>query len=328
MLVVFMLGIMIGMIILHMTSRNTESSAAGEKQPKIETVHNTEVTNVYFPIRKVKSGEIIKNSYNPEGFQIDDGYMAYFDEDGVKCSHLGIDVSYHQNEINWEELMTSPVEFIMVRCGYRGFTEGGLIQDEKFEEYAKGANENGLALGVYFFSQAITEDEAIEEADFVINLINDYQISYPVAFDTENVNDPEARTNKAELTQEELSKIADAFCKRIREAGYYPVIYASENWLRRSLDITMLSDYDIWAPQYLDKNDFLYDFTMWQYTDKGSIPGIEEEVDLNISMVDYAQFVPALKEAMATGGEIGNYGENTVISESLPSVSDEMDEGN
>lgn len=316
MIIVFMVGIMLGMVIMQSTARKTDTSAtAVSKQPKIETIHKEEITNVYFPVRQVKSGHIIKNSYNTDNFKIDEGFMAYFDDNGNKISHLGIDVSYHQSGINWEELKTSPVEFVMARCGYRGFTEGGLVQDEKFEEFARGANENGIALGVYFFSQAITVDEAVEEAEYVINLIKDYEISYPVAFDTEYVSDKKARTNKADLTPEQLTEIADAFCAKISEAGYYPIIYASENWLRRQLNAADLVQYDVWAPQYLEENDFLYDFTIWQYTDEGEVPGIKEKVDLNISMVDYKEFVPGLRKAFDTNGEIGTYGENTVIAE-------------
>jgi len=303
MIVVLFIGVIIGMLVVYMADRKKPQS----QQPTIKHETVKEVTNVYFPNRNLVTGEIPRNSYNSDGFKIDDGFMAYFNEDGEKISHLGIDVSYHQKSIDFEQLKTTPVEFMMVRCGYRGYTEGGLIQDEKFEEYAQACNDNDIALGVYFFTQAITEEEAIAEADYVINLISKYNISYPVAFDTEYVQDREARTNLAELTPEQLSRICIAFCERIREAGYYPIIYASENWMRRSLDLTLLTEYDFWAPQYLEKNDFLYDFTIWQYTEKGSIAGISEEVDLNVSMIDYASFVPAIMDAKLTGGEITTY---------------------
>ena len=95
-----------------------------------------------------------------------------------------------------------------------------------------------------------------------------------------------------------------AFCKKIEEAGYYPMIYAGENWMRRNLNLSMLQEYDFWAPQYLEENDFMYDFTIWQYTESGFIPGVDGEVDLNISMIDYTSFVPALREAVLSGGDI------------------------
>ena len=115
--------------------------------------------------------------------------------------------------------------------------------------------------------------------------------------------------NKPELTFDTI--------KRIKEAGYYPMVYASENWIRRELDYEALQEYDFWAPQYLDENDFMYDFTMWQYTESGRIPGVNEEVDLNISMVDYAEFVPKLREAVITGGDITTVSDNEADSRSV-----------
>ena len=103
-----------------------------------------------------------------------------------------------------------------------------------------------------------------------------------------------------------------AFCEKIKEAGYYPMIYASENWIRRELDFEALQEYDFWAPQYLEENDFMYDFTIWQYTERGFIQGVDEQVDLDISMVDYASFVPALREAVLSGGEITQTGNGTI----------------
>ncbi len=203
----------------------------------------------------------------------------------------------------------------MLRCGYRGYSEGGLVKDEKFEEYAAEAERVGLKLGVYFFTQAVSVEEAEEEAEYVIGLIKDYKISYPVAFDTEYIDDDSARTNTTEISDELRSKMCVAFCEKIKEAGYYPMIYASENWMRRYLELEPLRDYDFWAPQYLDENDFLYDFTMWQYTDSGNIPGVKGEVDLDMSMVDYASFVPQMREARDTGGQIGIVTENGEITD-------------
>ena len=310
-MMVFMLliGFVIGMIVIHISDSKNEAEKIAALQEKMKQVEAKakESTNVYIPKRNIKTGQIPIHSYDSEGFEIEDGFMAYYDEEGNKISHVGVDLSYHNESVDWDELADSPIEFVMLRCGYRGYTEGGIIEDEKFREYAEEANAHGLDLGVYFFTQAINEQEAISEANHVIKLIEEYDISYPVAFDTEYVSDEEARTNQAELTREDRSKICIAFCERIKEAGYYPIIYASENWIRRQLDIEMLTDYDIWAPQYLDENDFMYDFTIWQYTESGSAPGVEGPCDLNISMVDYASFVPKLREAIKTKGEISTY---------------------
>ncbi|MDO4188185.1 MAG: glycoside hydrolase family 25 protein [Lachnospiraceae bacterium] len=312
MLFCLMTGFVLGMIVIHTvdeknSSEKIEALKAELKEAKIE---QEKPINVYLPKRKIQTGEIQKNSYIKDNFKIEDGFMAYYNENGEKISHVGVDLSYHNEKVDWDALADSPVEFVMLRCGYRGYTEGGLVVDERFKEYAEEATAHGLKLGVYFFTQAISEPEAVAEADFVIDLIEDYEISYPVAFDTELVSDDEARTTKAELSREELSNICIAFCERIKKAGYYPMVYASENWFRRKLDVGSLCEYDFWAPQYLDENDFLYDFTMWQYTEQGSAPGVEGDCDLNISLVDYASFVPTLREAVFTGGEIGEYSDD------------------
>lgn len=270
------------------------------------------VTNVYVPARERILGQIPINSYNTENFYIDDGFMAYHDDEGNKLSHLGVDLSYHQENVNWDELAASGIEFVMLRCGYRGYSEGGLVKDEKFDEYARACNERDIPLGVYFFTQAVSVEEAEREAEFTLELIKDYKISYPVAIDTEYVSDKEARTNLEEIDEDLRSKMCIAFCEKIKEAGYYPMIYASENWIRRELDFEALQDYDFWAPQYLEENDFMYDFTIWQYTERGFIKGVDEQVDLDISMVDYASFVPALREAVLSGGAINETGNSTI----------------
>lgn len=327
-LMLFMMftGFVLGMMVIHVVDSKRESEKIEKLKQELDEKEKIidESVHVYVPARKFEAGTILKNPYVQENFVIEDGFMAYYNENGEKISHVGVDLSYHNSEVNWEELAASPVEFVMLRCGYRGYTEGGIVEDERFKEYAQAANDNGLKLGVYFFSQAITEQEAITEAEYVLRLIEDYDISYPVAFDTEYVNDPEARTNLADLSREELTNICIAFCETIKEAGYHPMIYASENWFRRELDMTRLTDYDYWAPQYLDTNDFLYDFTIWQYTEKGNAPGVSGECDLDISLVDYSLFVPAMKEAHDTGGTISEYSETnptitiTPIDNNLP----------
>ncbi|MBR2275729.1 MAG: glycoside hydrolase family 25 protein [Lachnospiraceae bacterium] len=298
----FLLGVVTGMIVIHLYDRSrlkeeegsafsTENIAPKEEDPA------EEIVRIYVPERKRVFGKIPVNSYIPENFTLEEGFLAYYNEEGEKISHLGIDLSYHNTGIDWELLSASPVEFIMLRCGYRGYSEGGLVEDEKFREYAQKCNEYGIPLGVYFFTQAITVEEAEKEADFVLNLIADYELSYPVAIDIEDVGEATARTKVNELSKELRTEMALAFCERIKEAGYYPMIYASENYFRRAMNVSEFSDYDLWAPLYLETDDFLYDHTIWQYTDKGNVPGIDTKVDLNICMVDYASFVPALRKA-------------------------------
>lgn len=324
-MILFVLGTLTGMLIGSVSARSKSNSAAAEEKEVIseaETVSKpmvivsdkdkVNVTNVYIPARERVLGQIPVNSYKLENFYIEDGYMAYHDDEGNKLSHLGVDLSYHQENVDFAALKESGVEFVMLRCGYRGYSEGGLVKDEKFDEYAAACNEYGIPLGVYFFTQAVSVEEAVREAEFTIDLIREYDISYPVALDTEYVSEKGARTNSEEIDEDLRSEMCIAFCRKISEAGYYPMIYASENWIRRDLNYEALQEYDFWAPQYLEENDFMYDFTIWQYTERGFIKGVDEEVDLDISMVDYASFVPALREAVLSRGEISVVSDNAV----------------
>lgn len=300
----FFLGTVVGMLIIHSKSQKELAAVNDELRRVIEEQSAINVTNVYVPERKINEGKIAMNSYNTENFRMDNGFMAYFDDEGNKISHLGVDLSYHNDKVDWDELANAGCEFVMLRIGYRGYTAGGLVEDEKFEEYAKAAQDAGINLGVYFFTQAVSVEEAIEEAEYVLEILDGRELQYPVAFDTEYINDPEARTNKEDISDELRSEICIAFCETIKSHGYYPMIYASENWMRRNMDLKALTDYEFWAPQYLDENDFLFDFSMWQYTEEGTIPGVAGEVDIDISMVDYSQWVPKLREAYLTGGVI------------------------
>ena len=294
------------------TTEEKEAATVNRPQVIVSDDNKPKVTNVYIPARERILGQIPVNSYKTENFYIEDGFMAYHDDEGNKISHLGVDLSYHQENVNWDELAASGIEFVILRCGYRGYSEGGLVKDEKFDEYAKACNDRNIPLGVYFFTQAVSVEEAEREAEFTIDLIKDYKISYPVVIDTEYVSDKDARTNLEEIDEDLRSSMCIAFCEKIKEAGYYPMIYASENWIRRELDLEALQEYDFWAPQYLEENDFMYDFTIWQYTERGFIQGVDEQVDLDISMVDYASFVPALREAVLSGGEITQTGNGTI----------------
>ncbi len=191
----------------------------------------------------------------------------------------GIDVSAYQGDINWEEVKESGAEFVMIRLGLRSYEDALLYLDSKFEENLTGAKEAGLAVGVYFYSQAVTPEEAIEEARFVIRHIRGRGVNLPVAFDME----PAHETDRISvLSVEEKTQIADAFCKVIKRNGYKPVIYGNPHWLTNSIDLSYLTDYDLWLANYEESTEFPYDFKMWQYTESGVVPGISGYVDLDI----------------------------------------------
>lgn len=231
----------------------------------------------FFPILE----ELAKNTYDPEAFMADgDGVMHYY-EDGERVSHKGIDVSKYQDKIDWEKVASDEVEYAFIRLGIRGYTEGDIIEDETFEDNIKGALKNDIAVGVYFFTQALSEEEAEEEAAYVIESIAPYQVKYPIVLDVESVTSTKARGN--DLTREERTQYCIAFCEKIKEAGYTPMIYGNLKTFTLLLNIEELEDYDKWFAYYDESYYFPYDFKIWQYTNKGKVAGIKGDVDLNIS---------------------------------------------
>lgn len=231
----------------------------------------------FFPILE----ELARNTYDPEAFMADgDGVMHYY-EDGERVSHKGIDVSKYQDKIDWEKVASDEVEYAFIRLGIRGYTEGEIIEDETFEDNIKGALKNDIDVGIYFFTQALSEEEAEEEAAYVIESIAPYQVKYPIVLDVESVTSTKARGN--DLTSEERTKYCIAFCEKIKEAGYTPMIYGNLKSFTLLLNIEELEDYDKWFAYYDESYYFPYDFKIWQYTNKGRVAGIKGDVDLNIS---------------------------------------------
>ena len=175
----------------------------------------------------------------------------------------------------------------MLRIGSRGYGSGQIVADENFEENIKGAIDAGLEVGVYFFSQAVTAEEAVEESNFIIQTLANYQITYPVVFDMEYVQNDKARIEV--LSREEKTAVARAFLENIRVAGYKPMIYGTKEWLIKEIDLTKLTEYDIWLSQQKDVPDYPYKFQMWQYTLSGKASGVDTDVNWNISFVDYSE---------------------------------------
>lgn len=230
----------------------------------------------------VKHNQLLK-----ENISIDEenGEIKYMNGEEV-VSHKGIDVSRFQGDIDWEDVKEDGVEYAFLRVGIRGYTSGEIVGDETFEYNAEEAAKQGIHVGAYFFSQAVTEEEILEEADFVIEALEPYEIDYPVVIDVEDVNSQNARTN--DLTMEQRTKLVITFCEKIKEAGYTPMIYGNLKTFMLMLDITQLEDYEKWYAYYsTDEFYYPYDFSVWQYSDEGSVDGIDAEVDLNISFKEW-----------------------------------------
>lgn len=193
----------------------------------------------------------------------------------------GVDVSVYQQDIDWQAVAADGIDFAIIRLGYRGYTEGGLMMDERFEANIQGALDAGLEVGIYFFSQAITPQEAEAEAAFVLNAIEDYQVTGPIAFDWEPITSGQnARTDG--LTGEMLTQCAGAFCAKVAQAGYEPAVYFNQDLGYLHYDLRELTDYTLWLAEYDQKPDFYYHFDLWQYTHTGTVAGIEGNVDLNL----------------------------------------------
>lgn len=216
--------------------------------------------------------------YDLNKFGYKNGLMAFSDTNYV--TKTGIDVSSHQEGIDWEKVKKDGISFAMIRCGYRGGTEGKLYQDTHFITNMEGAKAAGLKVGVYWFSSAISEKEAKEEADYVLNLVKYYKLDLPITYDMEPLEGQSGRIDK--LTKSEKTKIASAFTKRIQAKGYKTLIYGNVSWLTNDINLDKLKSSEIWLASYSKKLTYTKVFTMWQYTQEGSVDGISGSVDINM----------------------------------------------
>lgn len=228
---------------------------------------------------KAEEELIAKNMFSADGFYEIGGIRYYYH--GGQKGIPGIDVSSYQQNIDWQEVKQAGVEFAMIRVGYRGWTSGELALDDHFISHIEGALAADIKVGVYFFSQALTVEEAVEEAQFTLAQIKDYEISYPVVFDWEEVEAESARTNDMDMRM--LTSCAEAFCRTVSESGYTGGVYFNQAYGYDQLNLPSISDYTFWLAEYAPHPSFEYGFQMWQYTNEGSVPGIEGNVDLNIA---------------------------------------------
>ena len=199
-------------------------------------------------------------------------------------AHLGIDVSRWNEDINWSKVKEAGIEYAIIRAGYRGSASGALVEDKYFRQNIEGALAADVPVGLYFFTQAVNEVEAVEEASMVLALCKEYDITYPIFIDTEKAGE-NGRAN--ELDKKTRTAICQAFCETIRSGGYKAGIYASKNWYEKKLDTNILSDdIYIWLAQYGDEVTYDGRYHMWQYTSSGRVLGIEGRVDLNLSFLE------------------------------------------
>ena len=277
--------LMIIIIVLLATRSGNKPEAESDTSTVSMPSDKIRINDLYLGQTFIPKYDIPLNTYENEKFlKASSSGMIYYEE-----AALGIDVSDYQKEIDWGKVKESGVDFAIIRLGYRGFTEGGLMTDGYFDLNMTGALENGVEVGVYFFSQAISEAEAREEARYVTELIRNYNITYPVVYDwepiTNHAEDVIPRTSKC--SAEEVTAFTAAFCDEIKKEGYYPAYYTNKTMSYQTYDLEALQEYDLWYAEYQDVPSFYYHFDIWQYTESGTIDGITGEVDLNLSLKTY-----------------------------------------
>lgn len=215
------------------------------------------------------------------GIQSIDNKLYYFDANGVKRdATFGIDVSKYQASVDFEKVKEAGVQFVIIRLGYRGYGSGTLVQDPKFEEHFTNARNAGLRVGVYCFTQAVNEDEAREEAQACVYVLNGRQLDYPIYYDTEATGTGSGRADG--LGVEDRTKCAVAFCEEVKALGYQPGVYASTTWFRKRLDMSQLTKYNIWNAHYNVASSPIA-CNMWQGSCTARIPGYGGQIDVNIS---------------------------------------------
>lgn len=225
-----------------------------------------------------------KNGIAVTGEQVIQGVKYTFNGDGSLNTGtvMGIDISKHNGNIDWNAVKNSGVQYVILRCGYRGSASGVLVEDQKFKSNIQGATAAGLKVGIYFFSQAVNEVEAVEEASMTLSLIKNYRITYPVYIDVESAN------GRADgISKEARTSVINAFCQTIRNSGYTPGLYANKNWLTEKINTGALGGCKIWLAQYVAAPTYGGRYEMWQYSSRGSIAGIKGNVDLNVSYMGY-----------------------------------------
>ena len=259
-----------------------------EPEPEINIWEEFQQTFGYLPA----ANAVRQNGYISEAFQLmdyswsPDGETVRFMTYAYAPYTIGIDVSSHQKDIDWQQVAASGVRFAIIRAGYRGYTKGNLNLDPYFQRNIEGALAAGLQVGVYFFSQATTVAEAIEEAQYTIDLIRSYSVTYPVVFDWERQDYDTSRTQKT--SEETVAACAVAFCETVKAAGYTPMFYASPSKVKKMADnMGYLADYPFWLAHYTKEqipSSYTNHFDMWQYSSKWSVPGISGNVDVNICL--------------------------------------------
>lgn len=274
------------------SSESSSESASKETEVVVENDPSTDGKHTLVINRDGEEEWILISPYLPKHefdftkLVCQSDLMKYY-EDGKQVSYVGAEISKYEDYVDFVKLKKSGIDYVMIRVGARGYGSGQLVEDENFSDNIKRATDAGLQVGVYFSSQAISVEEAVEEAQLVISKLEGYKIAYPVAFDMGFVENDTARIE--ELTKAKRTEIAKTFLDTVAAAGYKTMIYGDKEWLIKEVDMSKLTAYDVWLEQCQDVPDYPYRFTMWNYTDRGNVDGIVGYANLNISFIDYGE---------------------------------------
>lgn len=249
--------------------------APEDTTPEADAARQTETVMLPVPTTEIPT----ENPLEPEDFAYEGDYLTCLN----MPARLGVDVSFWQGEIDWQQVAGAGMEFAMIRLGYRGTTKGGLGTDDYARTNYENATAAGLKVGGYFFSQAVTPAEAVEEAEFVLEMVKNWDIQMPIVYDWEYGGD-DSRT--ANVDARTLTDCTLAFCRTVENAGYEAMIYFNENQSHKDMYLGELTGYRFWLAQYGEMLDYPYRVDMWQYTCTGTVPGIEGNVDINL-LFDY-----------------------------------------
>lgn len=217
-----------------------------------------------------------ENTLTPMDFGYVDGYLTCLTRESI----LGVDVSSYQKEVDWQQVKDAGFSFAMLRAGFRGYGANGLMKEDSFAQINyQNAKAAGLQVGAYFFSQAITVEEAIEEAQFLLEIVKDWELDMPLVFDWECLAD---NYRTVGVGARQLTDFAKAFCETIKGAGHRVMVYFNPNQSRKDMYLSELTDYGFWLAMYSDNMNYAYNVDMWQYTRSGSVPGIRGKADINL----------------------------------------------
>lgn len=230
--------------------------------------------------------DVKKNDYDFEkNLTREDGRLTY--KDTKREAVLGVDLSKYNGNVDFAKLKEAGIKFAMLRLGSRGYGSGAIALDDKYVEYAQNAAVAGIMTGAYFYSSAINEAEAVEEANYIVGAVSGFSVKYPIAIDVEKVTGDTSRTEK--LTVEERTNIVKTFCDTVKSFGHNPIIYATRDMLISGLDLKVLDEYDVWLADDKIPTDYPYRFSIWQYSQNGSIQGVDGNVDLDLCFVKYEE---------------------------------------